>query len=88
MTARTSTKETSKAQRVNLSDPRQLADRPTLTVADLAAMLETSEAYIRAEIRAGHLEAWEIAGGWRTTSTAVAAWLASKRIAPKRTIAL
>lgn len=87
MTARTTTNP-SKVPKVNLADPHQLADRPTLTVSDLASMLEVSEAFIRAEIRAGHLEAWEIAGGWRTTSTAVAAWLASKRIAPKRTIAL
>ncbi len=78
----------SKVLKVNLSDPRQLADRPTLSVSDLAAMLETSEGYIRSEIRAGRLEAFEIAGGWRTTSSAVAAWLASKRIAPKKTIAL
>ncbi len=78
----------SKVPKVNLADPRQLADRPTLTTSDLASMLEVSEAFIRAEIRAGRLEAFEIAGGWRTTSSAVAAWLASKRIAPKKTIAL
>lgn len=78
----------SKVPKVNLADPRQLGDRPTLTTSDLASMLEVSEAFIRAEIRAGRLEAFEIAGGWRTTSSAVAAWLASKRIAPKKTIAL
>jgi len=53
---------------------------PTLTIAAIATRLSCSEGFVRGEIHAGRLRAYDVAGGWRVRETDFAAWLGSRRV--------
>lgn len=71
-----------KARRIDLSDPAQVADKPTMTIAAVAEMLQVSETFVRGEIHAGRLAAYALGGGWRVSANDLTEWIASKRVVP------